>query len=328
MAIYTPYFYIIQDKRNGMYYAGAKWGEDAHPSTFMVEGGYTTRSNIINELIGRCGLINFTIRKIRSFDTAEEAQTYETRFLRRVDAKRNPSFYNAHNNDGAMDVIKMKFLMMELYGVDNAWKSPIIKQKILDTQYKKYDGKLFVQTEEYKKQYTESCLEKYGFPFHTQAESVKQKQRDTNRRKYGVENQSHRAEIREQISVKTRETKSTAEWKHTQGRALGDRSKKFFTGKIIITNGVDNMFFDPNEELPAGWSIGRTEKVNQKGRIFITNGMTDKAIEPAESIPLGWWKGRKANQKGRIFITNGAINKVIDPAELIPLGWWKGRKSK
>jgi hypothetical protein len=188
----------------------------------------------------------------------------------------------------------MKAIIMELYGVDNPWKSPIIQQKILETQYKKYNGKLFIQTEEYKKQYTESCLDKYGLPFHTQAESVKQKQRDTNLRKYGVENQSHRTEIREQISTKTRETKSTKEWKETMGRELGERSKRLYTGKIIITNGVDNKFFDPSAEVPLGWSIGRTEKVNQKGRIFITNGMANKVIDPAETIPLGWWKGKKS----------------------------------
>lgn len=293
MAIYQPYFYIIQDKRNGIYYAGAKWAKDANPSTFMIEGGYTTRSNTINELISQYGLSNFIVRKIRTFNTAEEAQKYETRFLRKVDARRNPSFYNAHNNDGAMDVIKMKSIMIELYGVDNPWKSQTIQQKILEAHYKKYDGKLFIQTEEYKKQYTETCLDKYGLPFHTQAEIVKQKQRETNLRKYGVENQSHREEVRKNISEKTRETKSSKEWKETKGKELGERSKLLFTGKIIITNGVDNKFFDPNEELPFGWSKGRTEKFIQKGRIFITNGSQDKMIDPAETIPPGWRKGRK-----------------------------------
>jgi hypothetical protein len=293
MAIYQPYFYIIQDKRNGIYYVGAKWAQDANPATFMVEGGYTTSSNTINELISQHGLSNFITRKIRIFITANEAQNYETRFLRKVDARRNLRFYNAHNNDGAMDVIKMKSIMIELYGVDNPWKSPIIQQKILETQYKRYDGKLFTQTEEFKKQYTETCLDKYGTQYHTQAEIVKQKQRETNLRKYGVENQSQREEVRKNISIKTRETKSSKEWKETKGKELGERSKLLFTGKIIITNGVDNKFFDPNEELPFGWSIGRTEKFIQKGRIFITNGSQDRMIDPAETILPGWWRGKK-----------------------------------
>lgn len=56
MTIYIPYFYIIQDVRNGMYYAGAKWGRDANPANFMVEGGYTTSSKIINAVIEKHGM--------------------------------------------------------------------------------------------------------------------------------------------------------------------------------------------------------------------------------------------------------------------------------
>lgn len=128
MAIYTPYFYIIQDVRNGMYYAGAKWAQDANPATFMIEGGYTTSSETINELISTYGLDKFIIRKIRTFETAEETQKYETRFLRRIDTRKNPSFYNAHNNDGAMDHQKIKLIIKELYGVDNISQSEYWKE--------------------------------------------------------------------------------------------------------------------------------------------------------------------------------------------------------
>lgn len=51
MDIYTPYFYNIQDTRNGMYYAGIKYGKDANPKTFMTEGGYQTSSKTIKKLI-------------------------------------------------------------------------------------------------------------------------------------------------------------------------------------------------------------------------------------------------------------------------------------
>jgi hypothetical protein len=104
MAIYSqnyiPYFYIIQDIRNGMYYAGAKWAQDANPSNFMIEGGYETSSETIKELIQQYGLNNFVIRKIRTFSSAQKAYDYETRFLQKIDARNNPSFYNKHNNDG------------------------------------------------------------------------------------------------------------------------------------------------------------------------------------------------------------------------------------
>lgn len=100
MAIYTPYFYIIQDIRNGIFYAGAKWGRGANPASFMIEGGYTTSSKIINQLIHEYGLDSFSIRKVKVFNTAKEASDYESKFLRKVDARNNTRFYNCHNNDG------------------------------------------------------------------------------------------------------------------------------------------------------------------------------------------------------------------------------------
>jgi hypothetical protein len=102
MSIYTPYFYIIQDVRNGIYYAGSKYGKDADPSNFMIEGGYTTTSNTVRKIIRQFGLNSFAIRKIKKFEKAEDALQYEKRFLLKVNARNNPRFYNGHNNDWKM----------------------------------------------------------------------------------------------------------------------------------------------------------------------------------------------------------------------------------
>lgn len=97
---YVPYFYIIQDIRNGIYYAGSKWGKNSNPYNFMTEEGYKTSSVIIKELIKRHGLSNFIVRKIKTFKTGKKAYDYETKFLQKVNAKTNPKFYNGHNNNG------------------------------------------------------------------------------------------------------------------------------------------------------------------------------------------------------------------------------------
>ena len=97
--IYTPYFYIIQDTRNGKYYAGAKWAKDADPDNLMKENGYITSSITIKNIILISGVSAFKIRKIRKFETAEEAYDYESKFLIKVDARDNNRFYNGHNND-------------------------------------------------------------------------------------------------------------------------------------------------------------------------------------------------------------------------------------
>lgn len=188
MDIYTPYFYIIQDVRNGMYYAGAKWAADAHPINFMVEGGYTTSSETINHLIHQHGFANFIVRKIKVFKTANKAQEYETRFLRKIDAKRHPRFYNGHNNDGAMDHVKMKIIMLELYGVENAFQSKEIQQKIRNTNLQRHGVEHPSHSENLLAKKERNNLEKYGVPHIFQDEKVKQTIRETNLSKYGSEN--------------------------------------------------------------------------------------------------------------------------------------------
>jgi hypothetical protein len=87
----TPYFYIIEHKETGKYYAGSRMAVGCHPSDLLV--GYSTSSNTIQNL----GIENFTVRKIV---TRHDAYDYETRFLQRVDARNNDRFYNKHNNEG------------------------------------------------------------------------------------------------------------------------------------------------------------------------------------------------------------------------------------
>lgn len=192
MAIYqdqhTPYFYIIQDKRNGMYYAGAKWAKDANPAKLM--GEYTTSSGIINEIVSSHGVDVFAVRKIRVFDDAQKAQHYETRFLRKVNAKQNPMFYNGHNNDGAMDQQKTKLFMLEKYGVEHYSKTEEYKEKIRSTSLERYGVEHVLQSSEIRDKGKMTNLQKYGAEHPMKSSTVRDKGRKTCLEKYGVENVS------------------------------------------------------------------------------------------------------------------------------------------
>jgi len=216
MAIYTPYFYIIQDKRNGMYYAGAKWVQ-ANPNNFMKLGGYLTSSETIKSLIEQYGLSAFAVRKIRVFDTAEQAQDYETRFLRKVNARKHPKFYNGHNNDGAMDVAKMKIVMMEVYGDPNynnrekARETTLKRfgvdnynnrEKARETTLKRFGVENVFQSDEIRKRCDSTKEELYGDPNYNNREKAKQ----TTLERYGVEYNLQSTEVRE-AAKKTKEIK-------------------------------------------------------------------------------------------------------------------------
>lgn len=101
------FFYIIKDKRNGMLYAGSKCGKSSdlpkritNPNTFMTTEGYQTSSSTIHKIIQEFGIDCFEVVKLKIMENAFE---YETRFLKKVDARNNNRFYNTHNNEGALN---------------------------------------------------------------------------------------------------------------------------------------------------------------------------------------------------------------------------------
>lgn|GEM_PF-6678768 len=134
-------------------------------------------------------------------------------------------------------------------------------------------------------------------PFHTQSESTKAAQRATNIKNRGVENPSHCPDVVAKISAATKKTKGTREWKITEGKKLGERSKAKFAGNIFITDGYNDKSISPNEDIPEGWYAGRTNST--KGRIFVTDGHTNKYIERDEQVPLGWRKGITKSRKNK-----------------------------
>lgn len=93
----TPYFYIVRHKIAKKYYAGCKINSKSDSSNLMTENGYKTTSKIIKDIIKIEGLKVFEIVRIKHFETPEQALTYETRFLTKINAADNPKFFNLHN---------------------------------------------------------------------------------------------------------------------------------------------------------------------------------------------------------------------------------------
>jgi hypothetical protein len=202
---YQPYFYIIQDVRNGMYYVGAKWGKDANPSNFMIEGGYETSSEIIKELIRQHGLNNFIIRKIRIFETGPEAHHYEKRFLEKVDAKRNKRFYNKHNNDHVFTYHddRYKEKMIEIYGVEYPYHSPDLAEKVKRNNLEKYGVENVFQAEHVKDKIKETNMERYGVEHPSYSNELLEKKAQNNLEKYGVRHTLFLPHIREKALENT-----------------------------------------------------------------------------------------------------------------------------
>lgn len=287
MAIYTPYFYIIQDIRNGMYYAGSKYGKDANPDNFMIEGGYTTSSNIIKELINQHGLHNFTVRKIRIFETGPEAHRYETRFLQKINAKNHLNFYNKHNNDGIRPLSsdEMKEIINNKYGVDHVMHVPEIKQRALEnlekTLLKKYNVRHNFAIPEVRKTIMKTVNERYGVDYYSQTYEWYEKTKIMSNEKYGVDWPSQSEEVKERIILTNNEKYGVNYWAQT------DEAKE------ILREANKTQFLDPVKKEKH--LVASTENNPAKGTIWINKNCNNKRINPSllkEYENEGWVKGR------------------------------------
>lgn len=110
----TPYTYVVRFPDGTMYY-GVKYAKGCHPSHLGLT--YFSSSNIVLRLIRTYGFdaVKFEVRK--TFSSIDDAKRWETKLLKRVDARRNSKLLNKHNNDG-------------MYPIDNTGcKNPMYKTR-------------------------------------------------------------------------------------------------------------------------------------------------------------------------------------------------------
>lgn len=110
------------------------------------------------------------------------------------------------------------------------------------------------------------------------------------------------------------------------GWALGQAP----SSKICVTNGIKNIHVDPNN-IPDGYMIGSCQKT-QSGRKWVTNGVIDVYLKAVQDVPEGWTEGRsnkkltvnKSSNTGKIRINDGTTQKYHPEKDPIPSGWVRG----
>lgn len=182
------YFYIIEHKHTKMLYAGSKTAKDADPTTFMNH--YTTSSNIVNRILDESpNEVMFIIRRVKTFSTPDEAYNYETRFLRKVKAKTNPSFFNCHENELASHHLSESYQKwLDLHGVENAFQIPEIQEKARHTNMKRRGVPYPSMSPDVIATRRSNSLKRYGVKNVAQLPEVQAKMRATTLERYGVEN--------------------------------------------------------------------------------------------------------------------------------------------
>ena len=139
-----PYFYIIKHVTSQKYYAGCKINSGADSNNLMTERGYQTTSQVIKKIIQTDGLNSFVVVKLKHFETSEQALTYETRFLLKVNAAENPKFFNRSNGG-------KNFVNKGGYKLSESTKQKMRKPKSESTIEKQNQEKRTRSKETYKK---------------------------------------------------------------------------------------------------------------------------------------------------------------------------------
>lgn len=208
-SIYIPYFYIIQHINSGKYYAGVKYGKNANPDNLLKSNGYQTSSYTIKNIILEEGLDSFVIRKIKAFETGEQALDYESRFLRRVNASFNDSFLNRSNNSISVlniDYEKTKQTNLDRYGYEFSFQNEEVKEKHKQTMIEKHGFENASQVPAFKNKKMKTCLDNFGVEYPQQSEEVRNKSKQTNFEHRGYEYPMQSKEVREKSKQSCLET--------------------------------------------------------------------------------------------------------------------------
>lgn len=118
-----PYTYLITFLPTGQYYYGVSHRKGCSPEHLWTK--YFTSSKHIKKLLEEHGKEAFKVEVRKTFDSGDAALLWEHRFLKRVDAARNPMFINRSNGNNTFTC--------SLPGDLNPSKRPEVRKKISES---------------------------------------------------------------------------------------------------------------------------------------------------------------------------------------------------
>ena len=98
ITIYTPFTYCITFLPTGQRYYGVRYAKGCHPDQLWTT--YFTSSKIITGLIEEHSKDSFSTQIRKTFTTPEQACSWETKFLTRINAAKHPDWINGNNANG------------------------------------------------------------------------------------------------------------------------------------------------------------------------------------------------------------------------------------
>lgn len=126
----TPFTYSVKHIPSGKMYYGVRYADGCNPADLGTT--YFTSSSVINQLLENEGKEVFEFKVRREFKTKQEAVSWESKFLTRVNAAESDIWFNKHNGDGKI-INKGGYSLSEQTRKNQRKpKSPEHRQKLAD----------------------------------------------------------------------------------------------------------------------------------------------------------------------------------------------------
>ncbi len=91
----TPFTYYLEHKLTKRKYYGRRTRKGCKPEDLWVT--YFSSSRLINQIIKEEGADIFAVKVARIFQSADDCILHEQKFLKKVNAAKNPAWFNQHN---------------------------------------------------------------------------------------------------------------------------------------------------------------------------------------------------------------------------------------
>lgn len=165
-----PYTYRLSWTKADLHYYGCRSAKYCHPSDLWVT--YFTSSEYVKEVVELHGPPDI-VKVTRTFDKSEDAYDWESKFLSRVDARRNPKFINRSNCPfGPYMNLKGNFKCRAsaLKGVEGVRRKygmvgaavGSIKESVQKTNQQRYGVHHTLHLDQVREAREKACLDKYG----------------------------------------------------------------------------------------------------------------------------------------------------------------------
>lgn len=233
-------------------------------------------------------------------------------------------------NSSGVIRIRREQTMLDRYGVENAYQSKEIQQKIKDTNMKRFGVENPSSSQKIKQKRRKTFLRRYGVESPMESEELREKQKQSLQKAHGSDNP---AKV-DKFKAKAKETniKRYGAANPMQNKQVAEKCKQNGIAACMEKYGVPNAMLNP--EVLERWqsSFGRRQQMTICNREVFVQGYEKFAFEklfdikPFKAITTNIPKSKMVpytyNGKQRMYVPDAAIKMLDGTVRVVEVKSW------